>query len=153
VLDAQDLPTYSTVQLEKISGHSIEEAVPYLKAAPGNFLSFVESCFNILEQLAANQITHRDIRPENIIVRGHQPVLIDFGWAVSPEHPYYTPAPFRHQSPSCDLIGMGRVIAAAAGERYPQVRAVVQRMLQQNPVLPPPSLAELRRSFQQGLRP
>jgi serine/threonine protein kinase len=147
VLEASDSPNYSTVRIEKVQGQTIEEANGRINETQETFKGFVNGCFDILDQLAAQKITHRDIRPENIIVRDLQPVLIDFGWAVSPEHPYHTPGPFMHQPATCDLIGMPKVISAAAGQDHPQVQALTAAMSQTNPVLPPPSLPRLRRMF------
>jgi hypothetical protein len=151
MLESSNEATYSTVRMEKISGQSIDEAAGQLNRDPAHFMTFIDGCLKILEMLAAQRITHRDIRPENIIVREQQPVLIDFGWAVSPEHPYYTPGPFQNQPPTCDLIGMAKVIEAVNRQRYPQVSAVVGAMLQVNPVTPAPPLKALREMFQQAL--
>lgn len=51
-----------------------------------NVTNTIKSFIDILIMLVENDILHRDIRPENIILnkknRVYRPILIDFGWAI-----------------------------------------------------------------------
>ena len=44
---------------------------------------FIRHCLNILQELRANLICHRDIHAGNLIVCGGAPRLIDFAWATT----------------------------------------------------------------------
>jgi predicted Ser/Thr protein kinase len=151
VLDAGMGAGYSTVRVEKIRGQTVQAAAETLSADAGTFRVFVDACLDILVHMAEKGIRHRDIRPDNVIVRDNLPVLIDFGWAVSPAHPYYTPAPFQGQPANVDLIGMAGVIRAAGGEKFAAIGAVLARMSQSMPRLAPTELPELRELFHAAL--
>lgn len=56
---------------------------------PKNFENQIYEISQILEQ---NQIIHRDIKPDNLLVKNQNLFLIDFGWSIfSYEEPYLTP--------------------------------------------------------------
>ena len=80
---------YSVVVMEKILGKPLLDKVDSIRDTLWSFLDFVIHCLNLLTVLRDKGITHRDIRPENIIVRQNKPVLIDFGWAVSGNNPIF----------------------------------------------------------------
>jgi len=142
---------YSTIRIEKIRGLSLRQASPELTKSPAEFLGFTDACLDILQRLAEKQITHRDIRPDNIIVRDAIPVLLDFGWAISPSRPYHTPAPLQNLPPTCDLIGMAKVIEAAANQKFPTIQPILDNMQTSNPLLSPPTVRQLRAAFHQSL--
>jgi tRNA A-37 threonylcarbamoyl transferase component Bud32 len=80
VLDVERRQADSLLTLELIDGK------PLSVATPDDAFAFAEGCVEILAELRAAGITHRDITTSNLIVRDGQPVLIDFGWALAPGH-------------------------------------------------------------------
>ena len=69
--------------------------------------------------------------PDNILVRDGGPVLIDFGWAVSPEHPHVTPAGLgdagRAPEGFCDAYAMG-VALTPVFAHHPELLHVLAAM-------------------------
>lgn len=79
---------YGHVQLERIEGDNFATAFEkknfWTKA---NLLGVISDAIEILKILIENNILHRDIRPENLILTSENGsfrlTLIDFGWAVA----------------------------------------------------------------------
>src|SRR5439155_10911522 len=82
VLGSTEEGTHSTCRLEWIDGIALTEtdAVAAELGADGIVL-FLEGCVELLAELRAAGIVHRDVTPRNLLVRGRSPVLIDFCWA------------------------------------------------------------------------
>lgn len=131
--EAKSTDEYSMIALEKIHGTLLREAIDYLNADLGRLHSFIQHCLNLLSELRQQRILHRDIRPENIIVRDDKPVLIDFGWAISEEQPYLTPPLLGglERPPDgsfCDVYSMGKVLEQVNRHRYPTLDQVIGLM-------------------------
>jgi hypothetical protein len=144
---------YSTVRLEKIFGQPLKQSVAagVIGESAATMLALINSCLDILDELAGKEIRHRDIHPGNILIRDGGPVLLDFGWAVSPTAPYYTPLPLIHQPPHQDVIGMAEVMAAVAGGRYPAIAPILGAMSNPDPNLALTSTTTLRALFHKAL--
>jgi hypothetical protein len=69
---------HSVAILEEIAGESLE------RTRPADAYRFAAACVEILAELRAAGISHRDIKANNLLVADGLPVLIDFGWAVAP---------------------------------------------------------------------
>lgn len=135
VLDVRMASGYSSVVLEKIDGVPLRQAFPAIRASRRSFLRFVRECLEILRELRAHGITHRDIRPDNILIRDGSPVLIDFGWAVWDGVPYVTPPGLGDvQRPPdggfCDVYSMGKVLEEVNNGTFPRCEPVVALMTQ-----------------------
>ena len=99
-----------------------------------------------LERLRGKGITHRDVKPENIIlVNGDRPVLVDFGLAAagavgaSGGTPQYRPAgaAFDHADPDLDLFAVGVVLHELLTGEHPYTdRDPVGGVLAVDPGLP-----------------
>jgi GT2 family glycosyltransferase/serine/threonine protein kinase len=92
VRSVTDNGSYSVVELDKILADPLSAAAPRLRESRAAILAFAREFLELLAELRAAGISHRDIRPENVLVRNGHPVLIDFGWAaggdgVSPTPP------------------------------------------------------------------
>lgn len=124
---------YTVVVLEKILGEPLEKGARDINEHPEEMYYFIENCLNILYELKQKGIVHRDIRPDNILMRAGKPVLLDFGWAVSEKQPYFTPnglgASERPPDGSfCDVYSMGKVLERVNRERYPKFADVIKLM-------------------------
>lgn len=73
-----------TVRLERVEGDSLRKVGRAIGSDLEAFSAFAQGCLAILEALRIAGVQHRDIRADNVIVRDGAPVLIDFGWAISP---------------------------------------------------------------------
>jgi serine/threonine protein kinase len=133
VLDFRKESRYSVVVLEKIIGEPMERAVEYINEKPERMFRFIEDSLSILRELKQREVVHRDIRPENILVRDGIPVLLDFGWAVSESQQYHIPSGLgglgRPPDGSfCDVYSMGKVLEQANQGRYSKFADVIQLM-------------------------
>lgn len=124
---------YSVISLEKIRGIALSDAIQSIRASRSKSYEFIQHCLNILDELQRKEITHRDILSENLILRGERPVLIDFGWAISPTQPVITPGGLGKtgrppDGSFCDVYSMGKVFDLLNGHRYSEFDWVIERM-------------------------
>lgn len=140
VLDCRSEGSYSVVTLEKVRGLPLLEALDDIAKSPATFLAFAQHCLRLVGELKRKGIIHRDIRPDNILVRDGKPVLIDFGWAISEAHPYFTPqwlgGPERPPDGSfCDVYSMGKVLEKVNQRRHPAFELVIELMTEPDATL------------------
>jgi serine/threonine protein kinase len=138
--------------LEKIQGASLLDTIPQINRSALKFYAFVQHCLTLLGELQTKGIRHRDIRPDNILVRNHKPLLIDFGWAISNEHPYFTPLYLggSERPPDgsfCDIYSMGKVLEKVGQHKYPIYDLVIELMTDPNGALRVTSLDTLKLLF------
>ena len=122
----------SVCEMELVDGYPLSDLERFVaETSPEGARAFLLECVEILAELGARGITHRDIRTDNILVRDGRPVLIDFGWAVSSEHHYITPAGLgdagRAPEGFCDAYAMG-VALTPAFAHYPELLHVLAAM-------------------------
>ncbi len=104
---------YTVCEMEYIEGIPLREWKKGRKTA--EVRSFIAECLQILRELQEQNIQHRDIREANILVRGGRPVLLDFGWAIAPDHPFITPPGLGDDGVPpdgvhCDVYAMGMIV-------------------------------------------
>ena len=133
VLNVQTEPLYSVAVLEKIKGVNLLEVIGSISETVDSMHGFITHCLAILNELAKNGITHRDIRPDNILVRDQKPVLMDLGWAISDTKPCFTPKYLGGiQRPVdgsfSDVYSMGKVLEAINQDRFEAIGSVIELM-------------------------
>jgi serine/threonine protein kinase len=133
VLDVIVKEAYSVVKLEKIYGTPLSKAIEQLNSSPVKLHAFFQHCLNLLEEIKQKGILHRDIRPDNILIRDEKPVLLDFGWAISDKRPYFNPDGLggTERPPDgsfCDIYSMGKVFEQINQHRYPAFDLVIELM-------------------------
>ena len=72
---------YGVVEMEKVEGLDVEEWAAGSGGDGAAARVFAAGLLRIVATLQRRGIVHRDIRPANVLVRGGEPVLLDFGWA------------------------------------------------------------------------
>ena len=117
LLDVKVYADFSVLELEKIRGDIPHASTECLTSSPAAFHAFVRHCLNVLEKLREAGIKHRDIRPDNIIIRNQRPVLIDFGWATSEKDEFFTPPALNGlarpmDTMHCDVYSMGKMLSS-----------------------------------------
>jgi hypothetical protein len=133
-LKARSEADYSLIALERVEGVPLRREVEALRGDRTRFFAFVRECLQILRELNAAGILHRDIRPGNLLVRDGKPVLIDFGWATTKTRPSATPAGLgESQRPPdgsfCDVYSMGKVLEELNGQAHPEFDPVIRLMI------------------------
>jgi GT2 family glycosyltransferase/serine/threonine protein kinase len=123
VYDLDSESDYSMIKLEKIQATTLFVDDPHQFPTLESIYKFIIHCLNLLDELKEKGITHRDIHDKNLFVRDGKPVLIDFGWAVSVGHPYFTPSglgvEFRPPDGSfCDIYSMGLLLSKVCSQKF-----------------------------------
>ncbi|MBX2989653.1 MAG: glycosyltransferase [Bacteroidetes bacterium] len=120
VYESKSQDGYSTCEMEFVEGYPLTNIDRFCaEHDSASVKHFIRECIDIVGELQEREITHRDIRAENILVREGHPVLIDFGWATSAEVSSFVPDGLGNEGrPSDgsfdDVYSMGVVVAALA---------------------------------------
>jgi tRNA A-37 threonylcarbamoyl transferase component Bud32 len=114
-LDVKSESGYSIIRFKKVRGQNLHDALTHINLSVVERHRFIQHCLDILVDLKEKGITHRNICRENIWVQEGKPVLLDFGWAISEEDPYFSPPGLggyeRPQDGSfSDLYSMGKIL-------------------------------------------
>jgi hypothetical protein len=136
VKSCEDVGSSSVLVLEKIAGRTLPSVKAELTSSKSNFLKFVRDCLNILSLLQKAGIKHRDIQPNNFIVRNCRPVLIDFGWAVTDQMPMLLPAGLLTLAPdgqACDAYAVGLMLCDLSKEKFPELSSLFELMTEADP--------------------
>lgn len=132
--------TFSVVGIERVVGVRLADAAAEIRSDFRRIIRFFADCLALLAELAEKGIQHRDIRPDNILVRDGKPVLIDFGWAISEQSPYCTPSGLGcdgrpRDGVFCDVYSMGKVLAEINGHRHLELDKLTEFMVEEEPSL------------------
>lgn len=133
-----DLGGHATLELEHIDGISLEEAEPVIRTWRfEDARRFASSFVELAGVLDASGVRHRDIRAENTLVRRGLPVLIDFGWAATGDHPLAEPdgewlggdarAP---DGGPCDAYSIGYLLREHVVKFFPELSAIAQELVE-----------------------
>ncbi|HEY9680566.1 MAG TPA: hypothetical protein V6C86_03145 [Oculatellaceae cyanobacterium] len=132
----KEIGTSSVLTLEKIDGSTLPSYKEELTRTKSRFLEFAKDCFNILLTLQNAGIQHRDIQPNNFMLRNGKPVLIDFGWAVTDKMPMLLPAGLLTLAPdgqACDAYAIGLMLCDFANEKFPELLSFFELMTEADP--------------------
>jgi serine/threonine protein kinase len=138
LLEVKSETDYSVLKMEKIHGHTLCKATEYLNSSHEIFNTFIQHCLNLLEILQGLGIEHRDIRPDNIIIRDKKPVLIDFGWAISKNNTFFTPITLNTAGGRpldglhSDIYSMGKILDFINRHKHPKFDLVIELMTEED---------------------
>ncbi len=152
VYDLNSADSYSTITMEKIKGSALNDSIPVINETSEAFSIFVQHCLVILNELAQQHITHRDLRADNMIIRDGIPVLIDFGWAISADSSIFTPDTLGAEGKPpdntyCDIYSMGLILRQVNNRKYPLFDRVIETMVETDISLRITNLAILQALF------
>jgi len=82
---------YSIITFKKSQGQSLRDAASHINSSVTELHDFIQHCLSILMDLKEKGVIHRNICRENILVQNKKPILLDFGWAISEQEPYFSP--------------------------------------------------------------
>ncbi len=149
--------SYSTVTMERIAGVPVLYDIETINHTLSSLLDFIQHCLSILMELENAGIVHRDIRPENILMRDGKPVLIDFGWAVSNNSRIFSPPDLGDtgRPPDrgfCDVYSMGKVFELLNNHKYHALDLVIALMTEPDADLRITTIGVLRQLFLSGAK-
>jgi glycosyltransferase involved in cell wall biosynthesis len=114
---------YSVITFKKTPAQTLRDAVSQINASPGNLHHFIQHCLDLLVDLKEKRITHRNICRDTIVLQGDKPLLLDFGWAISEQETYFSPAGVGgYERPPdgqfSDVYSMGKVFEYVNRQHY-----------------------------------
>lgn len=139
---------WSAIEVERVEGEPLEVSMRELDG-PAAFRSLFLDALAILEALEERKIVHRDIRPENLVVRDGHLVLLDFGWATSPIELCHAPSTLggdyrAPHGPHNDVYSMGQLLKIANGGRYSEFLPITALMSEKDSSMRVTDLRTLR---------
>jgi glycosyltransferase involved in cell wall biosynthesis/tRNA A-37 threonylcarbamoyl transferase component Bud32 len=131
---------YSVIAFKKIQGQNLRDAWPSMSWSIQEFYRFIQHCLNMLLELKEKGVTHRNICRDNILVQGNKPILLDFGWAVSEQEPYFSPSGlggYEHapEDSFSDVFSIGRILEYVNRQHYRAFDQVISLMTNKDPTL------------------
>jgi serine/threonine protein kinase len=74
---------YRYIAMERVEGERLTDRLAQINQQPlGDRIALITRMLEALEALDAQHVVHRDIKPDNIIIKSDgTPVLVDLGWA------------------------------------------------------------------------
>lgn len=124
---------YSVISFQKIQGQTLQETLPQLNASAEELYRFIQHGLRLLRQLSDQAITHRNINRETVLMQANQPLLLDFGWAVSEQDAYISPIGLGgYERPPdgrfSDVYSMGKIFEYVNRLHYPAFDRVISLM-------------------------
>ncbi len=157
IVDVRSETDYSLITFKKIQGQNIWKASSGINSSVVELYNFIQHCLNMLTELKDKGITHRNIRRENILVQEGKPVLLDFGWAVSEQDPYFSPAGLGgyESDPGgrfSDVYSMGKIFEYVNRQHHQAFDWVISLMTRKDTMLRLTDLTVLKTLFHSALK-
>ena len=156
-IEARSEGGYSIITFGKSQFQNLHDALTVINASVTELHTFIFHCLNILANLQANDVTHRNICRENILMLGGKPILQDFGWAVSEQEPYFAPFGLGgyERSPDgyfSDVYSMGKIFEYVNRPHYRAFDRVISLMTVKDASLRITDLSVLKTLFNTALQ-
>ena len=151
-VDVTSQDDYSVISFRKIPGQTLTTALAEINSSTGKLYEFIQHCLDILVDLKEKEVTHRNIRRNTIMVKDGKPLLLDFGWAISEQEPYFSPAGLGgYERPPdgvfSDVYSMGRVLEYVNRQHHRMFDWVISMMTNKEPVMRITDIAVLKILF------
>jgi serine/threonine protein kinase len=158
MLDIEEADGYSVLHMERVRGDRMDRVHPSIAADEKTFAAFIAECFDLLGELRAAGVVHRDIHAKNLLVRDGHPVLIDFGFSVADDEPIFLPyglgGSCRPPDGSfCDVYSMGRTLEELVSPQFQSVRRLLGLMTHPDPTHRVTDPRLLKRIIRQAIHP
>jgi glycosyltransferase involved in cell wall biosynthesis/tRNA A-37 threonylcarbamoyl transferase component Bud32 len=157
LLDLQSEGDYSVITFRKIQGQNLHDALSHINSSVTVLYNFIQHCLNILMDLEREGVIHRNICRENILVQDGKPVLLDFGWAISEQEPYFSPLGLGgYERPPdgsfSDVYSMGKILEYVNRQHYRAFDWVISLMTMKDSSLRITDLITLKILFDTALK-
>ena len=156
-LDVRSEGDYSIVTFQKIQGQSLHDALSHINSSVIELYNFIQHCLSVLIELKEKGVTHRNIRRDNILVQDGKPILLDFGWAISEQEPYFSPSGLGgYERPPgdrfSDLYSMGKIFEYVNRQHHRAFDWVVSLMTMKDALMRITDLIVLKTLFNTALK-
>ena len=156
-LDVRSEGDYSIVTFQKIQGQSLHDALSHINSSVIELYNFIQHCLSVLIELKEKGVTHRNIRRDNILVQDGKPILLDFGWAISEQEPYFSPSGLGgYERPPddrfSDLYSMGKIFEYVNRQHHRAFDWVVSLMTMKGELMRITDLIVLKTLFNTALK-
>lgn len=133
-LDCISNDDYSVVVFPKHDGLTLRDSIPALNSSADEFYRFIVHCLNILDDLQENNLIHRNIRRNNILIKDNKPFLLGFGWAISYDEEMVYPFGLGgSERPTdggfSDVYSIGKILEYVSQRSYPAYDRVIALMV------------------------
>jgi glycosyltransferase involved in cell wall biosynthesis len=157
LLDVRSERDYSIITFRKIQGQNLQDASAHINSSITELYNFIQHCLHILMDLKEKGVTHRNIRRANILVQGGKPVLLDFGWAISEEEPYFSPSGLGgYERPPggrfSDVYSMGKILEYVNRQHFRAFDWVISLMTTKDALMRITDLTVLKTLFNTALK-
>jgi glycosyltransferase involved in cell wall biosynthesis/tRNA A-37 threonylcarbamoyl transferase component Bud32 len=136
-LDVRSERDYSVIRFKKIQGQTLYDALAHINLSAVELHKFIQHCLDMLVNLKEAGIVHRNICRDTILVQNGKPILLDFGWAISEQDPYFSPSGLGgYERPQdggfSDVYSLGKILEYINRQHYRAFDWVISLMITTN---------------------
>jgi len=146
----------SVIRFQKTEGKTLHDSLTSINSSAEALHTFIQHCLTALVSLQEHGITHRNICRDNILIHDSTPILLDFGWAVSEQDPYFSPSGLGgYERPQdgvfSDVYSMGKILEYVNRQHYRAFDWVISLMITTNASMRISDLNVLKALFNMAL--